>query len=165
MATGDKTIAKPVDFRTAITDRIRAEFVSLIPDEQWEAMVQQAVKDFTTRPYQVGRTHDQQRSPFEKIVHAALEEAVTAKVATEIAERVKKLDVDDVVEKLVSEKGEQFVRKALSDMANNVIKRFVHGVTLETLQESLGMCTCPRCGMEHDLTVNPQPYCCGSYVV
>ncbi len=63
-----------------ISGKIKAEFVNLIPDDQWTAMVKKEIDKFTERS---GYNKDRE-SEFEAIVKAEIKKAIREKLAEKI---------------------------------------------------------------------------------
>lgn len=79
-------IAPMQSIQAKIQDRIKSEFVNLIPDEVWEQMVASVVNDFTRDPPpkdQYGRSTGAM-SPIKAIIHKAIEDQVRAAVAEKL---------------------------------------------------------------------------------
>jgi len=70
----------PSQLMQGVRDRVKATFVSLIPDEQWEKMIQKEVDDFFKLD---SHYNDSSRaSPFKLLVRKVLEELAKEKLHT-----------------------------------------------------------------------------------
>lgn len=83
MATDDKTVVKfdPTAYVEAIRNKIKDALVGMIPDEQWNAMLEQQIKAFT-QPKVDGSGYHQRTVPSEldSIINRILTEEVTKRV-------------------------------------------------------------------------------------
>lgn len=63
----------PVDYAQILRDKIRSEFASLIPEDQWKSMIEAEIKNFTTptRKQSYGTCTDEP-SPFQVIIRTEL---------------------------------------------------------------------------------------------
>ncbi|MBO9108740.1 hypothetical protein J5288_08495 [Agrobacterium sp. S2/73] len=71
-----------------IKEKIKAEFVNLIPDEMWTAMVCSVVADFTSdvRKNHYGHETGEQISPFKKIIRDEIEATIKASLKAKLDE-------------------------------------------------------------------------------
>lgn len=68
-----------------IQDRIKGEFVSLIPDEMWEQMVRTVVHDFTTdKPNRYNHSQLPDPAPIKTMIKAEIEELVKGRIKVEL---------------------------------------------------------------------------------
>lgn len=68
----------PSRLMEGVRDRIKATFISLIPDDQWEKMVQAAIDDFFTPKYHYNERREQ--SDFKLVCSQELEKLTRTKV-------------------------------------------------------------------------------------
>lgn len=69
-----------------IQDKIKAEFVNLIPDEMWSSMVNSVIDDFTNdvKLDSYGRRDQQYVSPIKKMIRAEIDAMAQAAVKAEL---------------------------------------------------------------------------------
>ena len=114
-----------------IKDRIKSEFVSLIPDEAWAAMVQSVIKDFTS-PIKSYNSNPDKPSPMAQLI---LDE-VTAIAKTKVVAELNRLDqgawdhfgqktASEAVIKLVTEHMPTIMGSIQSSMANMLVMNAV----------------------------------------
>lgn len=60
----------PARLEDVVTERIRATVAELMPEEQWRALVESAIKEFTS---QTSDWHGTRASPIQKMIFVALE--------------------------------------------------------------------------------------------
>jgi len=81
MATGsDLAVHQDVDILSNVKDKIRAEFVNLVPDEQWQAMVKAAVDDWFERKKEPAHNDREWSSDFTRFVQELLREECREKI-------------------------------------------------------------------------------------
>ena|SRR3990167_2238592 len=71
----------PNKLMESVQAKIRAEFVALVPAEQWAALVKKAVDSFFQRNERAYNDGDK-RSTFEKLVHQVVEDDVKSRIRT-----------------------------------------------------------------------------------
>lgn len=75
----------PARLMDGVRDRIRATFVSLIPDDHWDMMVKKEIDDFFRQRNDGGYRNQVSYSNFGLVVSQELEKIVKVKVAKELA--------------------------------------------------------------------------------
>lgn len=121
----------PATLMQGVKDRIKATFISLIPDEQWEQMVQSEInKYFKTE--QTGYRSDNYRSDFTNTVYSVLQEETKKKI-TEVLSTPEftvmytgpdnQLTVSDVIKAEIIKKAPEIFASVLEGAIGNVIQQ------------------------------------------
>jgi len=76
---GDLAVYKDTDILSNVKDKIKAEFVNLIPEDKWEAMVKSAVDDWFKKRETNYNTREMVSS-FDQFVQGLLKEEVKERV-------------------------------------------------------------------------------------
>jgi hypothetical protein len=80
-------LVRPEDLAASLSQKVEAKirdsFVELVPEEQWQAMVQSALERFTHRNHKVGYASSDP-SPFDKMVHEAIKKQFVKKIEEEL---------------------------------------------------------------------------------
>lgn len=74
------------DLKATVSDRIKSTFVSLIPEDQWKALVDKEIGVFFAPKDSNGYGRERKTSPFQDIVAQELEARFRADVLTAISE-------------------------------------------------------------------------------
>lgn len=122
-----------------IKDRIKDEFVSLIPDEMWSQMVQAVVDDFTR-----GKTDRHSSStteaPMKRMIREAIEEMCREKIKAELAQHVATWDgygrrtVAEATEKMIREHASQMLAATQAGMTSALVDN-----AIQNLRQSMNM--------------------------
>jgi vacuolar-type H+-ATPase subunit E/Vma4 len=122
-----------------IKGRIRSEFVDLIPDEMWAAMVQSVVNDFTREkvsPYDRNKTEP---SPLAAMIRSEIEAICKEKIAEEL--RKHQASWDGYGQRTVSEATAEMIRDhtpaMLAAMQAGMTQMMVQGA-IQSLRNSIG---------------------------
>lgn len=129
----DGTIA-PYDatkLMDAVRDRIKAEFVGMIPEEAWKQMVAAEVKKFFEQS-QAPAYHDRQMLPsgFQKIVWEEMDKEIRARMKTFLSseewncrwEGGTKKDASEAVAKIVVEKSGEILSAILKGAIQSAVE-------------------------------------------
>ncbi len=139
------TIAEQTDFRKVISDRIKNEFASLIPDNTWDSLVQRTIDDFVSQK-EVGTKYNPKTAPseFSVIVKNALAELVAEKCRTHIEKWIENKSVEKITQQ-IEDNWEQLIIGVGQSWVRNLIAKIAD----EVCQSSLSMVqipvTCPSC--------------------
>lgn len=107
-----------------IQDRIKAEFVSLIPEEMWTAMVDGVITDFTTdKP---GRYNSDPiiKSPMKALINDEIGKLAKEAVMAELA-KIAQPQWDERGQKIVSEAIKQMVSTNYNEMLASINQQMV----------------------------------------
>ena len=103
-----KEIAPMTAVQDKIKDRIRSEFVDLIPDEMWASMVQAVVNDFTTD--KANRySGPAEPAPIKKMIRDEIEAICKEQIAKEL--RKHQASFDGVGARVVAEATKELIEK------------------------------------------------------
>ena len=108
-----------------VKDKIKATFVDLIPEEQWNEMIQKEIDDFFTYRPSGGYSRDKSYTSFESLVHGELKRECLERMKKYldgkefdvtwdkrgkpvVTESIKKMMIDNAGEILASIYGEMF---------------------------------------------------------
>lgn len=158
---------KKFDLKEAISDRIKDEFIKLIPEEQWNELVSTVVNDFT-RDKRASIHHREEPSEMSRIVRAALKTECNARIQEEVKLLVEEFNVGKMLrDYLLSEVGRKsLLENAIHQLCKGVVTNlsFRFGQEMLSTLEQIGLTSvrCQTCGTEYDKTEEPHPYCCGS---
>lgn len=124
----------PNVLKTTITNRIKEQFVALIPDDQWEQMVEVELNRFTTTT-----SNDYSRSPKRSELSLMIEEALRGLAREAINKELEETYRSKVVEngtvrateamkKLVTEHATEIFAAVYSDMAQGVVNNVLNNI-------------------------------------
>lgn len=122
----------PRSIQDKITDRIRASFVELIPEEHWQAMVKREIDWFTAElPDNYGYTTTQKKpSPLRLLIQGRLEEMFKDKLAMELAKpeyqhiwNSNQALPGEAVKKIIHESLPRLAEVAFGNVIQNAIER------------------------------------------
>jgi uncharacterized Fe-S cluster-containing MiaB family protein len=122
----------PNDVVKTVRDRIRDQFVSLIPEEVFTKMVQSEIDAFM-KPVESYYSHNQRRSPMQDVIAGVLEEAARTEVKQLLADPNGvwrtywhdngSADANTGVNKLLREHSGEIVARTLSTMFQSVLNQ------------------------------------------
>jgi hypothetical protein len=102
----------PSQLMDGVRDRIKATFVSLIPDERWEAMVQRVADDFFKQKNWQDRNREI-KSDFEKVAY----ECLTSLACNKITEYLQTFQNGQWIEAMNASKANEELEKVLIKIA------------------------------------------------
>ena len=112
-----------------VTERIKATFVSLIPEDQWKEMVSTELSKFMARQDNYHRNRNS--SPLQDMIKAAIQERFREVIAEELGKPDWKgvwesngFKPSEVVAKLVTDAGPALFKTALAEFVNSAIESF-----------------------------------------
>lgn len=140
MSEESKEVEKfnPQDLMQGVKDKIKATFVSLIPDDQWEQMVETEVnKFFKVRQdsYISNNNHDKYHSDFGDLVKQILNEETKEKVREILQGDKYKSDWKDG-RTVASKHLDQLIKKAMPDMFMTIMTNTVSN-TIQQMQNNV----------------------------
>jgi hypothetical protein len=104
----------------SVKERIKDAFVSLIPDEQWQEMVQKEVESYFRKESEGYRT--EQTSRFSKDVHSVLSEETKARVKEYIQENFRTIWNNNGIPKCNAE-----VERIITENAGKILGDMIGG--------------------------------------
>lgn len=118
----------PRDLIQMVKDRVKAEYVSMIPDDQWEQMIQREVDEF----FQVrNQGYDQRRcSDFQNIVREELNKKAREETIKLIEEKYPQMysnlseGIDNAMFKFIGEKGGELFAMTIYNNLISVLESF-----------------------------------------
>jgi hypothetical protein len=122
-----------------IKGRIRSEFVDLIPDEMWAAMVQSVVNEFTRDKVSPYDRHKTEPSPLAALIRSEIEAICKEKIAEEL--RKHQATWDGYGQRTVNEATAQMIRDQtpilLAAMQAGMTQMMVQSA-IQSLRNSIG---------------------------
>ncbi len=135
MAEESKAIEKfdPSTLMDGVKNRIKATFVSLIPDDQWEVMVKKTADDFFTqkdRSYYNNKTY---QSDFDIVIRQVLEEKAKETIKEMLNSPkyqtmwdANRVILSDELNKQLVEAAPQMMANIMANMVQNVLSSLRH---------------------------------------
>lgn len=105
----ENAIAPLSQVQENIRNKIKAEFVNLIPDEMWTAMVASVVEDFTSNTKQQYGRIETIESPFKRMIREEIEAQI-------------RVSIKDSIDKLGHPTWDAMGQAVMSDAMNKLIK-------------------------------------------
>lgn len=118
-----KELSTTVSVADRISERIRAEFVSLISEEEWDALIQREVRSFTTPPERRYHSDTPALSPLGGMVREALAAVARERIAAEIDKlgNLQGPEGQDLVRQLVTECAAELLANAMAPVVSNAL--------------------------------------------
>jgi len=116
-----------------IKDRIKDEFVSLIPDEMWSQMVQAVIDDFT-RGKADRYSSSTTEAPMKRMIREAIEEMCREKIKAELAQHVTTWDgygrrtVAEATEKMIRERAPEMLAATQAGMTQMLVENAIQNL-------------------------------------
>ena len=122
-------VFSPAQVMDSVRDRIKATFVGLISDEQWDSLIKKEVEVFFSEVRGYRSSNDSQPSPFQTLVRSELAEHTRAKIKEDLKEYMTNeysyggsmLKPNELMKKLVIENAAEIQGAVLSSMIQNTI--------------------------------------------
>lgn len=144
-----------VDFKEKIAEKIKTQFVDLIPEEMWVSLVDKTVRDFTEDSRE--RYNDKTiPSEARRIIKTQLEQSFGEAVAVRIGEYVAKQEVIDMVQEYIKTNAATIV----ADLLGKVVAQFVGQVSSEVVRGLFAHVSCPGCGRSAQRMTGSPPITC-----
>lgn len=124
-----------------IKEKIKAEFVNLIPDEMWSAMVKSVVGEFTTDPVEsrYNGQHASHQSPLKQMIRSELEAMAKAHLKAEL-DRLGQVQWNGYGNVMASEAIKTMIAEHFQDILASVQSGFVQmavRITVEQMRNSM----------------------------
>ncbi|MDH7801292.1 MULTISPECIES: hypothetical protein [unclassified Rhizobium] len=131
----DNAIAPLSQVQENIRNKIKAEFVNLIPDEMWSAMVASVVEDFTSNVEERYGRMEKRESPMKRMIREEIEAQVKASIKAKIdalgqstwdglGERI----MSDAMNKLIAEHFETVLASVNAGMTSMMINAAINNL-------------------------------------
>jgi hypothetical protein len=120
----------PSTLMQGVRDRVKATFVSLIPDEQWEQMIVKETDDFF-KEKDDGYSNRTYKSDFQTLVREELNELAKVKIKEVLKEYTNevwkdgKLDINESMKKLIKENSSELIYGFLNQMMKSTINNLI----------------------------------------
>lgn len=131
MSENEQAVEKfdPSKLMDGVRDRIKATFVSIIPDNHWEKLVQGVINDFMTKKKKGYGYNDELTSDFDNIVKDELKMFLKEKISESLNKYMEKeYDkngnqlINKHIKKLLIDNSEVLVAQMFGHVAENIIQ-------------------------------------------
>lgn len=125
--SGETELASVQSLTDTVTERIKATFVSLIPEDEWKGMVSAELSKLMTPK----DSYHRNSSPLQDMIKAAIQERFRQVIAEELGKPDWQGEWDgraykpsELVAKLVQDAGPALFKTALAEFVNSAIEGF-----------------------------------------
>jgi hypothetical protein len=138
--------AEQVDVRTIISERIKKEFVTLLPQETWDLAVNQVIDKFVNDTVDNEGRYNEKRNPSEltTIIKTALGEAVQQRAQEEVAKAIEQHELLGVG-KLIEQHWQEVLLKAVGSFISQLAANLAQDAALTAARNIKIVDTCPSC--------------------
>jgi len=160
------------DLQELVADKIKKNYVEIMPPEEWDRVVDSVVVKFTSSE-QVKNGHNwvTKDSPLVTMVRESVSKHAAERIATESKSWAENIDVEKVVKDYLEANAEILFQGMIGRVIDQLMKTAtaslamsISNLVTNMLPEGVFNVRCPNCHTTHDLRMNPQPYCCGHHL-